>query len=241
MKETILSTIYSCFADWSTNEQFCCKAGCATCCTTNVTITALEGLRILQYCHREGLTWWLGEQLVECVPTKAPTLTTNEFVAAVLHGQTVPASNSHSEDACFFLQDDRCIIYPIRPFSCRCFASTIPCSENDTAIVSENYLHGSTAAMQLIEHLGQFNSWGNMSDILIQQSHLNNYLEIVEATQQLHILEQANARLCSAQPIPGFIIPENENSGITSLLQSIFSTRIDSRTIEQILNGEKAR
>jgi Na+-translocating ferredoxin:NAD+ oxidoreductase RnfD subunit len=94
--------------------------------------------------------------------------------------------------------------------------------------------------MQIIEHLGQFNSWGYMSDILIQQAHLDDYLEIFAGTQQIQYLELAQRRLRKAQPISGFIISEEENSSITSLLQSIFSTQIDTRTIEQILNGKKA-
>jgi Fe-S-cluster containining protein len=236
MKETILSTIYSRFDEWSADQQFYCRAGCAVCCTTNVTITALEGQRVLRYCQHQGLMEWLGGQLAQSSLRKAPKLTTNEFVAALLHGQEVPSPDTHSEDECFFLQDNRCIIYPMRPFSCRCFASTTPCSKNDAATVADTYLEGSTAAMQIIEHLGQFDSWGYMSDILILQAHLNNYLDIVDS----ELLKQANARLRRAQPISGFIIPEDEKNSIASLLQSIFSAPIDSRTIEQILNGKKA-
>ena len=240
MKETILSAIYSCFADWSRDEQFCCAAGCATCCTTHVTITALEGLQILRYCQDQGMMGWLGKQLAQCSPKKAPELTTNEFVAAILNQQKVSSPNIHSEDKCFFLKGDRCIIYAMRPFSCRCFASSTPCSKNAVATVSDTYLDGSTAAMQIIEHLGQFNSWGYMSDVLIEQAHLNNFQEIMEVTQETVLFDQAKLRLRRAQPISGFIISDDEDSSIASLLQSIFSTKIDTRTIEQILNGEKA-
>ncbi len=240
IKETILSTIYSRFAKWATSEQFCCKAGCFTCCSTNVTITALEGLQILKYCEHENLTQWLGEQLVKCSLRSAPEQTTNEFVATVLNKQTAPSPYKHVEGRCFFLQDEMCLIYPVRPFSCRCFASTTPCSTCDTATVPDTYLYGSTAAMQIIEHLGQFNSWGFMCDILVEQAHLNNYSKIIKATQPSEQIISAKSRLRAAQPIAGFIFPENENNSISALLQSVFSAKIDSRTVEQILNGEKA-
>jgi hypothetical protein len=94
--------------------------------------------------------------------------------------------------------------------------------------------------MQIIEHLGQFDFWGYMSDILIQQAHCNNHLEMFAENRQIKFLELAKRRLRRAQPISGFIISEDENGSIACLLQSIFSTRIDTRTIEQILNGKKA-
>ena len=239
MKEAILATIYSRFADWTSEMQFICGAGCATCCTTNVTVTALEGRRILKYCHQRNKLTWLLELLTRQHPLEAPQQTPNEFVAAVLNEQTVKPPSRYSGERCLFLDNDICTIYPIRPFSCRCFASTTLCSEHDVATVTDSYLYGSTAAMQIIEHLGQFDSWGYMSDILLQQADTVKYPEIIDFPKIPEQLEQSLSRLRTAQPIPGFILPEDDESDVALLLESIFSCRIDTRTIEQILNGHQ--
>jgi hypothetical protein len=93
--------------------------------------------------------------------------------------------------------------------------------------------------MQIIEHLGQFDSWGLMRDILLQQIDACNYTKFIDLPEISPQLKQSLSRLRTAQPIPGFILPEDEESNIALLLESIFSSRIDTRTIEEILNGHQ--
>jgi len=78
--------------------------------------------------------------------------------------------------------------------------------------------------MQIIEHLGQFDCWGNMTDVLA--------VTVGDARA-----EMLRGRLLLARPLPGFAIPEEHADSVSSLLEMIFSARIGTKTIEQILNG----
>ncbi len=84
MKKKILNIIYTEFEQWTSNQNFCCSKGCAVCCTQNVTITAFEGMAILKYCIDQGQIAWFANKL--CCPNEptAPSITTNEYIAACL-------------------------------------------------------------------------------------------------------------------------------------------------------------
>lgn len=238
MKKVILTTIYNRFAHWSTNWRFSCRPGCSTCCTTSVTITALEGRRILEYCYNNHRLEWLVSKLAIDDSLQPQTQTTNEFVAAALDGLDQVQSPLHSRTPCPFLERAICTIYDVRPFSCRCFASTRPCYELNTATVSDDYLYGSTAAMQLIEHLGQFDFWGYLPDILLLEVYRKDAKSLPDHNQGRQLLKRLMPRLRRAQPLPGFIFPEENKNTITSLLNDIFSSRIGKYTIEEIFNGK---
>ena len=238
LKTTILKTIYSQFALWSATWQFACRPGCSTCCTTKVTVTALEGRRILEYCYTNGKMNWLVDKLAIDDSLHPPVLTTNEFIAASLNGREEVQEPQHSESACPFLESGICAIYEVRPFSCRCFASTRPCHEHQSGIVSDDYFYGSTATLQLIEHLGQFDFWGNLTDILLLETLKNEDSSLLIHHGRKELLAQLRPRLRRARPIPGFILPKASEKRVSSLLNSIFASRIGQSTVEDIFNGK---
>lgn len=53
MKEEVLLRIYAAFEEW-VDEDLACKKGCATCCTQNVMITAVEGEVIHRFIREQG-------------------------------------------------------------------------------------------------------------------------------------------------------------------------------------------
>jgi len=224
MKETILDHIYLAFSRWSSSANFACRPGCASCCTDNVTLTALEAGRIVSYCHNEKPPGWLAGKIVHREPAVRPSQTTNEYVEAILAGEKEQHESQKVWGSCVFLESAHCSIYPVRPFSCRCFVSTTICQPQGSATVADAHLYGAMAAMQIIEHLGQFDSWGNMTDILAVT--LGN--DRAEALRQ---------HLRPARPLPGFAIPEEYADNVAHLLQMLFTTRVGTKTIEQILNG----
>lgn len=95
------------------------------------------------------------------------------------------------------------------------------------------------AASQLIEHLGQGEYWGNMLDVLCVLSDISINRDICK----LLIPDKAPAvrsiNLRSGKPLPGFLILEEEWEAVSPLLNAIFTTRIDHRTIEEIFNGKQ--
>ncbi|MBM9603908.1 YkgJ family cysteine cluster protein [Desulfopila inferna] len=237
MKVTILDTIYAVFAEWSPSEQFCCAPGCASCCTRNVTITALEGRQILNYCREMKGREWLVRLFDGLHPADPALQTTNEYVEDILHNRQNSENQAKSSESCPFLEGGRCSIYPVRPFSCRCFFSTILCGSSGAATIPDVHLYGSMAMMQLIEHLGQFDHWGNMVDVLVILVNSPEYAGSFEPLDNQELLQHARTQVHRALPLPGFILPPAEKAGLDQLLRTIFETRLGRTTIEQILNG----
>ncbi len=63
MKEATYLTIIDEFDHWAEQYNRICTKGCSCCCTGNVTITALEGERILSLLSRTG---WSSGWLIVC-------------------------------------------------------------------------------------------------------------------------------------------------------------------------------
>jgi Fe-S-cluster containining protein len=237
MKETTYLTIIEQFDQWAAQYMRVCSKGCSCCCTENVTITALEGERILRFCMSNGLTQWLAETLLQPAQVSRPRMTTNEFAHACLSGrETVPDSGG-GLTVCPFLAEDACRIYPVRPFSCRCFISASRCSATQPALLDESYLTASTAMLQLIEHLGQKEYWGIMTDVLMALLDISTYQPVALAIANPERIMAGRLRTLTARPLPGFLFTEEEERLLLPLLQSIFSSRIGSVTVEDVLNG----
>lgn len=238
MKSQILQIIYDAFETWSEKEQWACKKGCATCCTQNVTITALEGERILRYIIAEQKEQWLVDKLnLENSPQR-PVQTINQFGAACIAGKETEPETAPSYSTCPFLENSVCAIYPARPFSCRCFLSLHKCSPNRSAVVSEKYIAASTAISQLIEHLGQREYWGNMLDVLVALLDISAYKTVADALGDATRITSARSHVLDGQPLPGFMLGEEDYTYVAPLLEEIFSQRIDGKTVEDILNGK---
>ena len=55
-------------------------------------------------------------------------LTTNALAELCAEGREPPEPGGQDAGVCALLSDDRCPIYPLRPFNCRCFVSRVPCA-----------------------------------------------------------------------------------------------------------------
>lgn len=242
MKHKILHSIYTSFDNWcaETQSQPACSKGCSTCCSQNVTITALEGEDILRYILSKGMVDQFAAALLEADAISRPKLTTNDFAKACLDGRDVDPEIETSSGTCLFLADNICTIYPVRPFSCRLFISSTTCSPGSPAQVAGGHLEASTAVSQVIEHLGQKEYWGNMLDVLPAMLDIGEYREIAGKFNQTLII-QARMRTLTAKPLPGFLLSEEEGPKVSRLLEKIFDSEIDGRRIEDILNGKNGK
>ncbi|SDO58657.1 YkgJ family cysteine cluster protein [Desulforhopalus singaporensis] len=240
MKQRILEQIYDTFTDWCAgSREFVpvCRQGCSTCCTQNVTITALEGEKILRYIVASGRLEWFADQLSadRLNPTR-PVLTTNDFAKACLEEKDVDDNGCASAARCPFLEEDTCTVYPVRPFGCRFFASSSRCSSEVCATVPDYYLAAGTAVSQLIEHLGQNEYWGNMIDVLFALLDISEFKVLAEKLDKSELVAR-RMHILTAKPLPGFLIGEEEGAQVIPLLEKIFNTEVDGRRIEDILNG----
>ena len=237
LKEDVLRSIYEAFAEWSTRFSFVCTKNCAACCTQNVTMTAVEGEVIHRLIRENGREGWLAEKLQAKWATVRPRMTTNDFAGACLQGADVHPEECGNMSPCPFLENGCCQIYEVRPFSCRCFASEQRCLSETSALLPEHYLSASTAVMQIIEHLGQGEYWGNMLDVLSALCDLpenRNYYATVLPTS---FADQSRIQVIKAKPLPGFLLLDEEMGKIAPLLDAIFTRKVGEKTVESILNG----
>jgi len=236
LKEKVLLGIYKEFESW-VDEELICKKGCASCCTQNVSITAVEGELIHRYIREQGREEEFAGKLQKKGTTRRPEITTNGFAASCLDGKDIEPDSYGSHEVCPFLEEDCCSIYEVRPFSCRCFASTTKCAPGVPALIGEQYLSASTAVMQIIEHLGQGEFLGNMLDVLLALCGIQEnrkYFELLPAS----LSDQGLANVVKALPLPGFLLLEEEMEKISPLIEAIFEHRLDDgRSIESILNN----
>lgn len=236
LKEDILQIIYEAFDEWAAGFSFACTKGCAACCTQNVTMTAVEGEvihRLIQENNRQG---WLAGKLQAKGETERPGMTTNDFASACLQGEDVQPEQSGNMSPCPFLEHGCCQIYEVRPLSCRCFASEQRCFSGTSALLPEYYLSASTAVMQIIEHLGQGEYWGNMLDVLSVLCDLpenRSYATLLPPS----FTDQSRFQVIKAKPLPGFLLLDEEMEKIAPLLNAIFSRKVGGKTVESILNG----
>lgn len=235
LKEKVLLGIYKEFDKW-VDEDLACKKGCSICCTQNVVITAVEGELIHRFVREHDKMEWFAAKFQQKAQTRRPELTTNGFAASCLQGNDVEPDSYGSSEPCPFLEDGCCSIYEVRPFSCRCFASTEICRPGVSALIGERYLSASTAVMQIIEHLGQGEFIGNMIDVLLALCGIpenRKYFELLPASMS----DQGLANVVKALPLPGFLLLEEEMEKVGPLLNTIFAHEVEGRTIEDILNN----
>ena len=212
----MLNDIYRVFDTEVANIDFVCRKGCSTCCTQSVTMTTMEGALISAYLEAQGM------ELPDFPDTSIrvkPSLTTNQFAACFLEGQP-PAEEADEPwvfEPCVFLENDCCTIYPVRPFGCRSFGSTVNCGDGGMAETPEWFISLDTVINQFIEHIDRGGSWGNLIDVL---QHL----------QKDGPFFGKRERLLPNQPLPGLLIPPEDLEKIAGLLARLGS----------ILKGEDA-
>jgi Fe-S-cluster containining protein len=219
----MLEALYKAYDSWTKQYQFACRRGCASCCTQSVTMTTLEGERIIEYVRESGQLDTYAPRLKDCRPAMRPTQTTNQFAANCL-AREEPAEEEVEWDftPCIFLDQDLCTIYPVRPFGCRSFSSTHDCSVHGSALVAPVLITVNTVALQIIEHLNSRGGfWGNMVDILRQLLDNND--------------SKATAHLLKAHPNPGFLIPQEEMRDVAAFFARINGPNIKGDTLVGLL------
>lgn len=240
MKQRILKSIYQSFDSWAADIKTACHQGCAICCTQAVTMTEVEGSYIWDYiCTNSRQAWLVDRVVTPELPLQRPLYTTNEFALACLNGEDTDSEMSTFDRTCPFLENNDCTIYEARPFSCRSFVSQQTCKPGSSAVIPQYYLFAATAVSQIIEHLSQNQCWGNMLHILYSIIEKNGYAQDRDEVSKSKQINSCQRHLLMAKPLPGFLLGDDERPLVMPLLKRIFSTEIDHKTIEDILNGKK--
>lgn len=195
----MLADIYRVFGEESANIVVACGPGCATCCTRSVTLTTGEGRLIVDFLRDTGCG--LPELPRDMLPLR-PSLTTNGLAGSCLDGRESPeeAESPWLFEPCFFLREDRCSVYEVRPFACRSFVSTLKCGESGMAEAPDWLVTLTIVTNQLLEDLDRGGWWGNLSDVLALLD--GGAVEAVRLTAQ--------GRLLPNLPLPGLLVAPEE-------------------------------
>ena len=163
-----LNRVYEIYDAFSSTLDLGCKEKCAHCCTTNVTMTTLEGYKIVDDLIATGQLDVIDRlKGTEKIPRFQPLLTTNRMAELCAADAKVPQEDLAGEwQDCSLLTDSLCTIYGLRPFGCRCFVSRKNCKDTGYADVDDFTASVNTVFLQVIEHLDAEGCSGNLIDVL---------------------------------------------------------------------------
>jgi len=217
-KLDILGQIYDIYDAFSTRLSVACVRGCAACCTQNVTMTTLEGYSIVKHLISTGQVG-LFQRLHRSAQQERfqPTVTTNELAALCIQGKDPPEEKSDwPRAACSFLSNNECLIYPERPFGCRCFFSIQKCEAIASAAVDPFLVTVNTLFLQVIEHIDGGGLFGNMTDVLL-------FLESEAQRKKYELNASLNypGGLPVNRCIPGLLVPPEHHLRIQPILEKI--------------------
>ena len=163
-----LNRVYEIYDAFSSTLDLACKEKCAHCCTSNVTLTTLEGYKIVDQLISAGKLDVI-DRLKDTAGAQRfqPLLTTNRMAELCAAEAKVPQEDTADEwQECSLLTDSLCTIYDLRPFGCRCFVSRRNCRETGYADIDDFTASVNTVFLQVIEHLDSAGCSGNLIGLL---------------------------------------------------------------------------
>jgi Fe-S-cluster containining protein len=168
MKLTALDRIFDVYDRFFNPLDMACKKYCAHCCTSNVTLTTLEGYKIVDHLIATGRLGIIDRLKHIAAATRyQPQISTNRLAELYAAEAKVPEEEMPAEsEQCSLLAKNLCSIYDQRPFGCRCFVSRKNCAERGYADIDEFTASVNTVFLQTIEHLDADGCSGNLIDVL---------------------------------------------------------------------------
>jgi hypothetical protein len=221
-KLAALNQIYQIYDNFVSGLDLACRKHCAHCCTTGVTLTTVEGYKIVKKLEAEGNTQWI-EKIEQA--SKQPHLqlkiTANQLANMCAEGIEPPVEENTGWDTCPFLTDDLCPLYPARPFGCRCLVSRHDCGKEGYAEIDDFVFSANTLFLQTIEHLDAGGCTGNLLDMLGVIALKENRQAYAEGK-----LNCRSAGLIANQPLKILMIPPEHRNKMEPILQSLKEIRI---------------
>ncbi|MFH1985660.1 MAG: hypothetical protein ABIL58_27825 [Pseudomonadota bacterium] len=164
----ILDALYRRYDEAVSGVAQACEKGCSHCCTRNVTVTTLEGYRLVDRLKAESLETLFGCLSKTCAENRfRPLITINRLAELSLADEDPPEEVCDPAwTPCALLEDNLCTIYSIRPFACRCMTSTAVCAAGGFADMPDFLVSVNTVFQQIIEHLDVPGATGNLADVL---------------------------------------------------------------------------
>ena len=216
-KLTVLEKIYKIYDDFSVTPDIACKKHCCLCCTGKVTMTTIEGYRVVEGILAKDKGDLFGK-IKESVKQAGfrPKITINEMAELCTKDGDWPEEENRSAGECPLLDDKECSVYQYRPFGCRCFISTKNCAESGSAIVDDFVVTVNNIFMQVIEHVDSDGFSGNLTDIL-------HFLESAENREKLSSGQIKNPPpgLIKNHPLKILMIPPEHREKVEPIVDAL--------------------
>jgi len=225
-KLAVLDQIYRVYDDFTGKLDLACQKYCAHCCTCNVTLTTIEGYRIVRHLISNGQSNSF-EKLQPALNRKRfqPVVTTNELAELCALEKDLPLESSDPAwGPCPLLKNDECIIYAHRPFGCRCMVSKQNCQEAGYAEMDPLMLTLNNVCLQYIEHIDAHGFTGNLSDVLGVMAKEQN-----RQKYKSRKLKVAGTSLIANRPIKVLMIPPEHRLEAQPILDTLNSIKVPTK------------
>jgi hypothetical protein len=220
-KLAVLDRIYAIYDDFAASQDLACRKHCAHCCTTGVTLTTVEGYKIINKLEADGNTQWIEKiEQASLKPHFQLKITTNQLADICAAGIEPPVEENTGWNRCPFLTDDLCPLYTARPFGCRCLVSRHDCGKEGYAEVDDFVLSVNTLFLQTIEHLDADGCTGNLLDLLVAMALKENRQAYADGK-----LKCRPAGLIANQPLKVLMIPPEHRTKMEPILKSLQEIR----------------
>jgi hypothetical protein len=200
-----------------------CEKFCAYCCTANVTMTTLEGYRIISHLEKSGKMDYLETIARQSHAERfIPQVSINRMADICAQDGDPPEECLNPEAGpCPVLTDDACPLYAVRPFGCRCMVSARNCGETGFADMAPLILTVNDMFLQYLEHIDAQGYTGNFSDVM--------HFLATEENRQNYAAGRIGApptNLVANQPVFVLMIPPEHRERVQPLLSQIRSIKV---------------
>ena len=217
-KLTILDQIYAVYDRFAASLDLACKRYCDHCCTAGVTLTTLEGYKIINEWKATTTPEVIQKiQAASELSRFRPQLTINHLAQLCAEGLDPPEEPKNEDlPVCPLLSNHECSIYELRPYGCRCLVSRHNCGQRGYAEIDDFVLSVNTVFLQTIEHVDAGGCTGNLVDVLQAMSNEENR----EAYGKCALHCSAN-RLVPNRPLKVLMTPPEHRPKMEPILQEL--------------------
>lgn len=222
-KLTLLERMLDIYDRFVSEFDLACEKYCAHCCTANVTMTTLEGYRIISHLEKRGEMRCLETIARQSHPDRfVPRVSINRMADICARDGDPPEEHLNPDAGpCPVLAGDACSLYAVRPFGCRCMVSARNCGETGFADMDPFILTVNDVFLQYLEHIDAQGYTGNFADVM-------QFLASAENRQNYNAarLGAAPAGLLANQPVFVLMIPPEHRQRIQPWLTQIRSIQV---------------
>jgi hypothetical protein len=218
IKLAILDQLYHIYDTFSQTLKLACQKYCDTCCTINVTLTTLEGYKLVMHLNKSDKNDLFKK--IERASTQKryrPQFTTNQMAQWCQEGKEIPLEDPHRHhEPCPLLANKECPVYQLRPFGCRCFCSTRICSTENMAKVDPFVITVNDVFLQYIEHIDADGYSGGLIDVITLFKSPAN-----QKAYQHNRWDPSSTGLIQNHPMSVLMIPPEHRQRIQPILNAI--------------------